>query len=117
MLAFFIALLALGALLLVSAFVFKEQRHQKRLREVMEIVQLHTARPMDQVENIARQLLLKEHTIPTEPGDWLDGEGDPWVLDVHGNWIDKNGHSRPQRFNIILAAAGPWRRPNIEEFL
>lgn len=117
MLAFFIVLLALGALFLIFAFVLKETRQQRRLREVREIVQLHTSRPMEQVEQIARQLVLKEHTIPTESGQWLDGEGDLWVRDEYGNWTDKDGTIRPQQYNILLASIGPWRRPNFEEFL
>lgn len=46
--------------------------------------------------------------LPTDPGVWYDGEGDPWVLGEDGRWTDADGVSRPVEHTPALVLFGPW---------
>jgi hypothetical protein len=47
-------------------------------------------------------------TIPTAPGEYLDNEGERWVLDADGCWSDHHGVKRPREYTPILGMWGPW---------
>ena len=47
--------------------------------------------------------LLTAHPLPTEPGTYIDGQGDRWVLDADGGWTDNNGIHRDARYAPIIA--------------
>lgn len=48
--------------------------------------------------------------LPTEPGDYLDQDGDPWRLDDRGNWFDEYGQTRPPEYNRLLVICAPFTR-------
>lgn len=55
------------------------------------------------------------HTVPIEPGIWLDREGVAWTLDPDGTWTDSRGETRPVSFNPAVAAFGPWSMLPVEQ--
>lgn len=46
--------------------------------------------------------------LPTVPGVWYDGEGDPWLLAADGSWTDADGVRRSAVHAPALALFGPW---------
>jgi len=50
----------------------------------------------------------RQHTIPTEPGVYLDREGDRWTLDEQGCWTDHLGERRDERYTPLVSAFGPF---------
>ena len=46
--------------------------------------------------------------LPTDPGVWYDGEGDPWLLAADGSWTDADGVRRSAVHAPALALFGPW---------
>jgi len=48
--------------------------------------------------------------VPSEPGVWLDREGDPWVLGADGSWTDASGETRGASWAPVTALFGPWTR-------
>src|SRR5690606_9478661 len=77
-----------------------------------------TGAPMDEARRArvddALVLLLAKHPVPQEPGTYVDGQGDRWVLDAEGGWTDHQGVRRDSRYTPIIAmfidAAGPFVR-------
>lgn len=47
-------------------------------------------------------------TVPTEPGLYIDGEGEEWVRHKDGSWTDARGDTRGGSAVYILGAFGPW---------
>lgn len=47
--------------------------------------------------------LVKQHPLPTEPGEYLDATGDRWTLDAQGGWTDDDGVHRDARYAPIIA--------------
>jgi hypothetical protein len=43
-----------------------------------------------------------QYPLPTEPGEYLDGTGDHWVLDGQGGWTDHHGVHRDARYAPLL---------------
>lgn len=52
--------------------------------------------------------------LPTEPGAYLDGQGDLWTLTPSGLWYDRNGETRPIACNRRLVAIAPFTRLDTE---
>ena len=40
--------------------------------------------PAEKRAKVDRRLHELQHTVPTEPGEYLDGKGDRWILDAEG---------------------------------
>ncbi|MFC7849333.1 hypothetical protein ACFUTU_12745 [Arthrobacter sp. NPDC057388] len=72
--------------------------------------------PADKRANIDRRLrlLVKQHLLPTKPGEYLDATGDRWTLDAQGGWTDNHGVHRDARYAPIIAlfvhTSGPFTR-------
>lgn len=62
----------------------------------------------DRVDAHLRERL---HTIPTVPGEYLDEEGERWVLDADGGWTDHRGERRPSAYTPILGMYEPFIGP------
>lgn len=50
--------------------------------------------------------------LPTEPGKYLDQDGETWVLGPDKRFTDKNGHSEDPQYNWVLGInpKNTWRR-------
>jgi hypothetical protein len=59
-------------------------------------------------DRVDKKLREQMHTIPTEPGDYLDNEDEPWTLAADGSWIDQHGTSRSSEYTPIVWLFGPF---------
>jgi hypothetical protein len=72
--------------------------------------------PAEKRADVDRRLseLLEKHPLPTEPGEYVDGTGDHWILDAQGGWTDHHGMHRNARYAPIIALlinkGGPFIR-------
>lgn len=64
------------------------------------------------VEELFRRL--QPVVVPTEPGTYLDSEGDMWVLRENGEWMDTTGETRPASYNWMLVGIGPFYPVSLE---
>lgn len=61
-------------------------------------------------DRLDKQLREQLHTLPQEPGEYLDREGEAWTLDDQGGWTDSSGNRRPRAYAPVLSLAGPFTR-------
>lgn len=49
--------------------------------------------------------------LPTEPGRYLDPQGQPWYRHLTGVWEDPTGRIKPITHNQALVIFGPFTGP------
>lgn len=66
--------------------------------------------PPEEARIVEESLRALSFTVPTEPGRYLDNQGEDWELKDDGHWYDKAGVTKPTSWNYALAAFSPWTK-------
>ena len=64
----------------------------------------------EQLDRVDKRLREELHTIPVEPDEYLDREGEWWTLDADGGWTDPHGERRSRLYTPAVSFAGPFTK-------